>query len=324
MVSAQLAMNIEALLKLHEDALSKVVTFSGTYEVSQGLNESKNLTQTSYMRDGQNVRIMTKDLASGRSDEYIFRGFEAIGLGRSRAGQPELALKSTTSDTFVPGDVWRELLIEYRGKNTERHGLRGLCKIADSVSVENDTAHSADLIVNVTTKQRQNNSWRLHFDKRKGFVVDARLSNQLGLDARFRIVKFEPWGDVNVFPRELQVEVYENGALKNRKSGRLTDIKFNEKIDPVVFQLAYPKGVKLYDRINGTIYDVDEKGQQIGPAERINVQPSPPNATIGSPSKVTVPGENVHASATGYWPWVGLAVLFLVPLLALKCKRTLS
>lgn len=275
--------DLEAILQIHESALAKIKTLSCTMQTAAGRSELVSDSITAhYFRKGNEVRVRLED-RKGKIDHFLIKDQVILSYGEkykdANGRDRSTAARASVNDAFGIGNVWREMLIEFIGKKTERYGLRRLAAIADKVEVNAKPgakiAEIRFLYQNVAGDQLD---LSVRLDRRTGYVTESTFRTSQGLKVQSKIVRFQQWGDrTEVFPIALEDEIFVKEKLTTKKTATLTDLKINEAIDPALFQIKFPRGIIMNDVIDSKRYPIDENGRPIGPATRYDTtQPTAP------------------------------------------------
>lgn len=109
-------------------------------------------------------------------------------------------------------------------------------------------------------------------------------------------------------------ETIDNTAT-NKKDTVLTDIRINEPITPNTFQLQYPSGTTVADRVKGTRYRVDSSGNPISkevPLEKYGPPPILPRRADGPSTETSEEPRSVNWLLYGSVGLLALGILLVV------------
>ncbi len=111
------------------------------------------------------------------------------------------------------------------------------------------------------------------FDIRHNFLVRRRVTYPVATDRQSSIssevLSFREGSPGVFFPESVERKSTSGGKTTLQDRVNFKDVKINTPIDPSVFQLAFPAGVKVADTVKGVVYTTGPAEEPSGPTEPI-------------------------------------------------------
>lgn len=261
----------------HRSLRESIRTFSTSFTIHHTIPSTQVFLKGKYSRSFDLVRVQEVH-PGGNLEDYLLHKSEIRQVGRSKlptgGGYRYAAARRPASEFLGMGNIWTELLMEFRGSKGRPCDFDQLLESAKRPpkATRARTGGRDCIQVQVTI---EDTGADVHFttwhDIGLNYLI-RRLMVVYGDDSANRAEvenqEFEEAQPGVFFPTKSRTDVYRNGKQVDGRLTTLSDVRINTTLPDSLFQLpTIPAGTVLRDWVKGTTYAIDGNWNPSGPSK---------------------------------------------------------